>query len=73
MGSIAAIIEGRTICSICDTDKAWITTIDRGGLSEELVDIEIEKYIQRQNTEVVDVKHEGHVSRLVKTTRVIKK
>ena len=72
MNGIGATVTGRTVCPICKTDKSWVLSVDRGNLSEESMDAEIEKCIELQNREVVDPNHQDHIEALEKTVEVVK-
>lgn len=67
------IVKGRTICSVCDTDKSWSMTVDRAQPGEKhTTDYFIKDAITRQNKEVVDPNHIDHKDQLVKTVRILK-
>lgn len=64
------VVEGRTKCSVCETDKSWALAVDHGvsgNLEKEII-----AAIKRQNSEVVDPGHSGHLDKLEKTTRILR-
>lgn len=67
---IYATVEGRTVCSVCGTDKSWVFSVDQGSLPDDAMEEEIKKAIRLQYERVVDPNHDGHVDKLTKTVKV---
>lgn len=59
-----AIVDGNTICPVCETDKSWSFSVDRptGAI--------IKDSVTRQNREVVQPNHSGHLEKLERKYRV---
>jgi hypothetical protein len=62
------LIEGRTLCPVCDTDKLWRQKLDAKYNS---IEFEMNDFTTQQNKIQVDPGHIGHIDKLTKTVRIV--